>query len=138
MVNTAFSSPDCFDLAGRDYRIDPDLLRAIAWNESKYNPYATGKNKDASVDVGIMQINSQHFTTLRSYGITPAHLLNDACMNIYTGAYYLAIAFNKWGVNWRSVGAYNAGFKENGTQNQRRLNYAKKIHHTYTQIKASK
>ncbi|EPS7512883.1 lytic transglycosylase, partial [Shigella flexneri] len=25
---------DCFELAGRDYKIDPDLLRAISWHES--------------------------------------------------------------------------------------------------------
>ena len=23
---------DCFELAGRDYKIDPDLLRAISWH----------------------------------------------------------------------------------------------------------
>ena len=26
---------DCFDLAGRAYRIDPDLLRATSFRESK-------------------------------------------------------------------------------------------------------
>lgn len=26
---------DCFELAGRDYKIDPDLLRAISWHESR-------------------------------------------------------------------------------------------------------
>lgn len=58
-----------------------------------------------------MQIDSQHFNELSRYGIKPDHLLTDACMNIYTGAYYLAKAFNKWGVSWDAVGAYNAGFK---------------------------
>lgn len=27
---------DCFELAGRDYKIDPDLLRAISWHEYLY------------------------------------------------------------------------------------------------------
>ncbi|HGJ5884550.1 lytic transglycosylase domain-containing protein [Arsenophonus sp.] len=74
-------------------RIDPDLLRAIAWVESKYNPNAIGKNNN-SIDIGLMQINSQHINYLKSLGITPYQLRNDACMNIYTGA-------------------YNAGFKNN-------------------------
>lgn len=37
-------SADCFDMAGRDYRIDPDLLRAISWQESKWKVNAIGKN----------------------------------------------------------------------------------------------
>lgn len=129
---------DCFDLAGRDYHIDPDLLRAVAWNESRFNPVAIGKNSDKSIDVGVMQINSQHFPLLGSVGITKDHLIKDACMNIYTGAYFLAQAFTKWGVNWQAVGAYNAGFKKNDTQAIRRYNYARKIESTYRAIKASK
>lgn len=130
------NAADCFDLAGKDYRIDPDLLRAIAWNESRFNPGAIGKNTDKTIDVGVMQINSQHFTELDTVGITQEHLLNDACMNIYTGAYYLAIAFKKWGVNWQAVGAYNAGFKKTETQALRRYEYAIKIEATYRAIKS--
>ncbi len=40
-----------------------------------------------------MQVDSQHFNELDRYGIKPEHLTTDPCMNIYTGAYYLAIAF---------------------------------------------
>ena len=59
-------------------------------------------------------------------------------LNIYTGAYYLAQAFKKWGVSWDAVGAYNAGFKKTPRQAARRYEYAKKIHYYYTAIKASK
>ncbi|PAV07098.1 hypothetical protein CBG25_05235 [Arsenophonus sp. ENCA] len=69
-----------------------------------------------SIDIGLMQINSQHINYLKSLGITPYQLRNDACMNIYTGAYFLALAFNKWGVTWQAIGAYNAGFKNNEIQ----------------------
>ncbi|MFT2793689.1 transglycosylase SLT domain-containing protein [Serratia sp. T13T92] len=129
---------DCFDMAGRDYRIDPDLLRAIAWNESKFNPVAVGKNSDGSLDIGLMQINTQHSNKLSSFGISQDHLSQDACMNIYTGAYILATSFKKWGVSWAAVGAYNAGFKESDIQAQRRHKYASKIERTYRAIKQSK
>lgn len=129
---------DCFDLAGRDYRIDPDLLRAIAWHESKLTPGIIGKNPVVGFGSGEMQIDSQHFPELANYGITPEQLLSDSCLNIYTGAYYLAIAFKKWGVNWQAVGAYNAGFKKSDLQNERRLNYAKSIEQYYKAIKNSK
>jgi hypothetical protein len=42
---------------------------------------------------GLMQIDSQHHARLSEFGIKPEHLLTDACLNIYTGAYYLALAF---------------------------------------------
>lgn len=132
------ANADCFDMAGRDYHIDPDLLRAIAWNESLYNISITGKNPVNGFGSGLMQIDSQHFSELSQYGIKPEHLLNDACMNIYTGAYYLAIAFKKWGVSWQSVGAYNAGFRKTEEQAQRRYTYAKKIEVTYRAIKNNK
>ncbi|MCL0495367.1 transglycosylase SLT domain-containing protein, partial [Klebsiella pneumoniae] len=90
------------------------------------------------VELGLMQIDSQHFNELSRYGIKPDHLLSDACLNIYTGAYYLAQAFKKWGVSWDAVGAYNAGFKKTPRQAARRYEYAKKIHYYYTAIKASK
>lgn len=132
------NAADCFDLAGRDYRIDPDLLRAIAWNESRFVPTAIGKNANNSIDVGMMQINSQHFSKLSRIGITRHHLLSDACMNIYTGAYFLAQAFNKWGVSWQSVGAYNAGFRKSEKQAIRRYQYASRIESTYRAIKNNK
>lgn len=129
---------DCFDLAGRDYKIDPDLLRAISWNESRFKQSAVGKSTDNSIDVGLMQINSQHFSSLQNLGITKEHLTHDACMNIYTGAYILSQAFHKWGMSWQSVGAYNAGFRLSEKQATRRYLYAKKIEVTYKAIKDGK
>lgn len=135
LFSCILNASDCFFMAGRDYRIDPDLLRAIAWNESRLNPVALGKNTDNSIDVGMMQINSQHFVKLNEMGITPEHLRNDICMNIYTGAYYLAIAFQRWGYTWRAVGAYNAGFKNDPIQEAKRLKYAGKVKAIYRKIK---
>lgn len=129
---------DCFDMAGRDYRIDPDLLRAISWQESKFKVNAVGRNPVTGYGSGLMQIDSQHFGELSRYGIQSQHLLTDACLNIYTGAYFLARAFKKWGVSWDAVGAYNAGFKKTPRQAARRYQYASKIHRYYYAIKASK
>ncbi|HBP8823011.1 TPA: lytic transglycosylase, partial [Escherichia coli] len=43
-INVTCEAGDCFDLAGRDYKIDPDLLRAISWKESRYRVNAIGIN----------------------------------------------------------------------------------------------
>ena len=138
LISTPAWATDCFDMAGRDYRIDPDLLRAISWQESKWKVNAIGKNPGSGYGAGLMQIDSQHQGELSQYGIKPGHLLTDACLNIYTGAYYLAIAFKKWGVTWEAVGAYNAGFRKTERQNQRRLAYASDVYRIYTGIKSSK
>lgn len=138
LISTPAWAADYFDMAGRDYRIDPDLLRAISWQESKWKVNAIGKNPGAGYGAGLMQIDSQHQGELSQYGIKPGHLLTDACLNIYTGAYYLALAFKKWGVSWEAVGAYNAGFRRTDRQAMRRLEYARKIEAIYLAIKKNK
>lgn len=138
MLSSPVIAQDCFELAGRDYKIDPDLLRAISWKESRYRVNAIGINPVTGYGSGLMQVDSQHFNELARYGIKPEHLTTDPCMNIYTGAYYLAIAFKKWGVSWEAVGAYNAGFKKSERQNRRRLAYASDVYRIYTGIKSSK
>jgi len=129
---------DCFDFAGRDYHIDPDLIRAITWKESHYHVGAIGKNPGVGHGDGLMQIDSQNLPDLSQYGITEEILLHDGCMNIYTGAYYLALAFHRWGVNWDAVGAYNAGFARTAVQDARRKKYATDVHRIYMGIKATK
>lgn len=138
LISTPAWAADCFDMAGRDYRIDSDLLRAISWQESKWKVNAIGKNPGSGYGAGLMQIDSQHQGELSQYGIKPGHLLTDACQNIYTGAYYLALAFKKWGVSWEAVGAYNAGFRRSDRQAIRRLEYARKIEAIYLAIKRNK
>ncbi|HHX9846650.1 TPA: transglycosylase SLT domain-containing protein [Salmonella bongori] len=138
-AETVNNKYDCFELAGRDANIDPMLLRAVAWQESGLNYRITGSNALAGFGegygYGLMQIDSQHLLFLKKYGITKENLINDICLNIYVGAYIMAVAFNKFGENWKAVGAYNAGFKENSKQQERRTLYARKVHATYQYLK---
>lgn len=133
---------DCFELAGQDANIDPLLLRAVAWQESGLNFKIIGSNALAGFGdgygYGVMQIDSQHLHFLKKYGITKENLISDICLNIYVGAYFMAVAFNKYGNKWEAVGAYNAGFKENRKQHERRVRYARKVHATYQFLKKIK
>ncbi|EOX8528069.1 transglycosylase SLT domain-containing protein [Salmonella bongori] len=141
-AETVNNKYDCFELAGRDANIDPMLLRAVAWQESGLNYRITGSNALAGFGegygYGLMQIDSQHLLFLKKYGITKENLINDICLNIYVGAYIMAVALNKFGENWKAVGAYNAGFKENSKQQERRTLYARKVHATYQYLKKLK
>ncbi|HGJ5856547.1 lytic transglycosylase domain-containing protein [Arsenophonus nasoniae] len=65
MLSQNYRLPIVFDKAGSYYQIDPDYLRAIAWQESNFNPKAKNKNKDGSFDLGVMQINSKTFNAIK-------------------------------------------------------------------------
>lgn len=133
------AEPDCFELAGRDAKIDPDLLRAIAWHESGLSNAAIGDNALAGFSpgfgFGLMQVDSQHLKFLAQYGIDKESLNSDICTNIYVGTYFLAIAFNRLGDSWEAVGAYNAGFSKRPIQEKRRKDYARRIKLSYSNIK---
>jgi len=123
----------CFEIAASKFSIDHRLLIAIAEVESSMNPTAIGLNKKdgkiLSEDVGLMQINSTWFPTLEKMGITRKDLLDNPCQNIHVGAWILAKNIASNGVNWESVGAYNAGFKNANAPF--RLKYAKKVYARY-------
>lgn len=103
----AARADDCFDRAGRSYAVAPELLRAIARQESSMNPRAFNRNRDGSVDIGLMQINSRWLPLLARHGIRPAELW-EPCVNVMVGAWVLAGNFRTLGYTTRALGAYNA------------------------------
>ena len=129
----ASASEFCFKEAGDKYHIDPLLLRAIGEVESGLNPSVINNNKKhgkiVSTDYGVMQINSAHLVTLKSYGISKNDLLQKPCLNIHVGAWILAHDIAQGGVSWNSIGAYNAGFSGKG--DAWRVNYAHKVYRHY-------
>lgn len=126
----------CFQQAGKRFSVDWRLLLSIAEVESGLNPSSIGLNKRngkvVSEDVGMMQINSSWFPVLKPMGITREALLNNPCQNIHVGAWILAQNIAQNGVNWTSVGAYNAGFKYANAQF--RMKYARKVYDRYLEL----
>ncbi|HZG22715.1 MAG TPA: lytic transglycosylase domain-containing protein [Herbaspirillum sp.] len=97
----------CFEQAGTRYGVSPLILKAIAQQESGMNPRALHRNRNGTRDIGIMQINSSWLGFLARYHINESDLL-DACTNIHVGAWILASNFQRLGVSWEALGAYNA------------------------------
>nr|WP_198980733.1 lytic transglycosylase domain-containing protein [Herbaspirillum sp. ASV7] len=97
----------CFDQAGARYGVSPLILQAIAQQESGMNPRAMNRNRNGTRDIGIMQINSSWLGFLARHHIREADLY-DACTNIHVGAWILGSNFQRMGVSWEAVGAYNA------------------------------
>jgi soluble lytic murein transglycosylase-like protein len=98
---------DCFDEAARYQKVNPLILRAIAWQESHNTPDALHRNTNGSVDYGVMQINSIHLPTLAQYGISSSTLMQP-CKNVYIAAWHLRQKMNKYGNTWAAVGAYHS------------------------------
>ncbi|HGJ5885073.1 lytic transglycosylase domain-containing protein [Arsenophonus nasoniae] len=140
LVISKLAFADCFDKAGSYYHLDPDYLRAIAWQESNFNPKAKNKNKDGSLDLGIMQINTKTFKSIKKEypALTENKLVNNPCLNIHIGAMILNRNFVRFGKNWQSVGMYNAGMQNNKTSIKNRYRYANLIYQKYKKLKSEK
>jgi soluble lytic murein transglycosylase-like protein len=98
---------DCFDEAARYQKVNPLILRAIAWQESHNRPDAVHRNANGSIDYGVMQINSVHLPVLSQYGISSSTLM-EPCKNVYIAAWHLRQKMNKYGNTWAAVGAYHS------------------------------
>lgn len=100
--------------AGKHFGIDPQILWAIAYKESRFNPNAISKaNKNGSYDIGIMQINSTHLPRLKErYNISQKDLLHPK-INIFIGAEILKMCFDKHGITQNGITCYNGRIKNN-------------------------
>jgi len=108
----------CFEYAGNEHGITPIILESIARVESNLNPRAINRNRDGSVDIGLMQINSGWLKTLN---VSQKDLLDDACLNTRVGAQILRQCIDRYGLNWEAIGCYNA------TSRDKKVGYAWKV-----------
>lgn len=121
----------CYNEAAARQHVDARLLQAMTKVESSFNPRAVNVNKNGSRDVGLMQINSQHFPILKAHGVTE-DMLYDPCTNVQVGAWIFSKMVGMYGETWRAVGAYNAGIA-NGKESARAA-YVAKVAHAYNQL----
>ncbi|QGZ65349.1 lytic transglycosylase domain-containing protein [Paraburkholderia acidisoli] len=103
----ATGGEECFEKAGAWQGVNPLVLRAVAWRESKGDAAAINHNANGSIDVGQAQINSIHFPDLLREGI-PHRALTDPCVNIFVAAWLLKQKMVRYGNTWRAIGAYHS------------------------------
>jgi soluble lytic murein transglycosylase len=92
----------------RENDLDPALLAAVIYQESKFRPAATS----SSGAIGLMQLTPEtaQGIAIRTGGskFVTSDLLNPE-INIRYGAWYLANLFRKYGQERLVLAAYNAG-----------------------------
>jgi len=121
---------DCIAAAAAYHRIDIQLLQAIVMQESSGRAEAVNcANANASCDYGLAQINSIHLERLNRFGVSKQDLFNP-CVSAYVGAWILGENFDRLGVTWDAVGAYNAASPA------KRAAYANKIQAKLNAIRA--
>lgn len=111
-VQTHLTIPyeDLFKSAGDRFKIDPNLLAAIARVESNFNAKAIGPvNTNGTRDYGIMQINER---TAQQYGYDPASLVDNVGDSLTVAARYIVDVEHALGsalTHATLVSAYNEG-----------------------------
>lgn len=93
--------------AGEHFGIPPLLLKKIATVESSLNAKCVHKNKNGTVDYGIMQVNSCHFSELSKYGIDESNIMNPR-INIFAGAAILARHIKNGGFSLSVISHYHS------------------------------
>lgn len=100
----------CFIDAGQRFGVDPYLLLSIKYVETgnSLDPAITGRNKNGTIDMGLMQINSIWLKNafIRAAGIKKNHLY-DPCININVGAWILSQEIGRHGVH-EGIGRYHS------------------------------
>jgi soluble lytic murein transglycosylase len=92
----------------RHYRLDPALLAAVIYQESKFRPSARSR----SGAIGLMQLqpSTAQGIAIRTGGTRfRVDDLYEPEINVRYGAWYLRHLLDKYGVERTALAAYNAG-----------------------------
>ncbi len=102
----------CVIGAAAYYNIPPDLIVAVRIQEAG-TVGRVSQNRNQSVDMGPMQINSIHLQEFERFGISAKDLISDECSNIFAGGYRLRVELGRAsGDFWRGVGNYHSATPE--------------------------
>jgi len=98
---------ECVIATAKRFELPETLLWSIlAVEGGKEGQYT--KNKNGSIDLGPMQINSIWLEQFAEY-VTPGEILYNGCVNIQIGAWILRSHINLAGGDfWKGVGNYHS------------------------------
>ncbi|WP_457628683.1 lytic transglycosylase domain-containing protein [Persephonella sp.] len=94
----------CFTVNSERFGIPVEVYRAIARVESGFDPSAINYNRNGTVDIGLMQINS---ATARYYGYSPQEVW-DICTNVEVASLKLLDCYREFGDSPLTIGCYHS------------------------------
>lgn len=97
----------CVIGAAAYYRLPPELIVAIRIQEAgTVGRYSV--NKNGTVDLGPMQINSGNLRRFEKHGISGGQILGSECVNLYAGAWMLYDEIRRAPDMWTGIGNYHS------------------------------
>ncbi|XTZ39286.1 lytic transglycosylase domain-containing protein [Salmonella enterica] len=99
---------ECINEAAQCFQINPLVIKAIIWQESNNRQDVINQNKNNTRDIGMMQINSIHLQKLKKMGISEQQLRENSCVNVFSGAWVLNNAIQRYGYTWEGIGNYHS------------------------------
>ncbi len=91
---------------------DPNLIKAVIWRESKFNPNARGKDGELGLMQVMPQVGKEWAASRGNKNFMPERLL-DPATNLRAGSWYLARGIQQWGQASEPIplalAQYNAG-----------------------------
>lgn len=100
----------CFETVQMHTNIKKEIFYTIAKIESNFKYNIKSKNKDGTIDYGIMQINSFWFDYFNKKGY-PKSYIASPCGNILAAGFILSYCFRKKGNFSLAIECYNKGEK---------------------------
>lgn len=104
----AKAETDCVRYAAQCFQVNPSLIRAIIWQESRFEPKAVNQNSNRTRDIGLMQINSVNLPMLNTLGISAQSIRENSCVNVFSGTYILHKLVQRYGYSWNTIGRYHS------------------------------
>jgi soluble lytic murein transglycosylase-like protein len=96
---------DCINSAAIAYHVPVKIILAVMKQEGGKNAQAV-RNKNGTIDYGILQINSIWLPKIAAYGYTKEDIQYNACKNISVGVWILSKSIANGKNVWSGIGNY--------------------------------
>ena len=97
---------ECLIAASRKYLVPIDIILAVLAVE-RGRIGEVSQNRNGTVDIGPMQINTVHFNDAARFGIKYEELRDNGCLNVFFGTWYLSELLEKH-ETWEAIGIYHS------------------------------
>lgn len=98
---------ECINHAAIVYHVPAKLILSIMNAEGGRNGMAN-RNKNGSIDYGVMQVNSSWLDKIGTYGFSAKDLQFNACKNVEVGSWIISQSLANGDTAWIGIGNYHS------------------------------
>ena len=98
---------DCINSAAIAYHVPVEIILSVMKQEGGKNAQAV-RNKNGTIDYGVLQINSVWLPKIAAYGYTKEDIQYNACKNILAGVWILSKSIANGKNVWSGIGNFHS------------------------------